>query len=302
MLSSVSHVLKDACLVGILADALLPGKDKPLWPINWGQLAPLENMQLSNDPNACYQDERIFLLLSLLVTASNYDASSFNPPSWLTVHPLTYNYCPALLLDKDKNGNKDTGPGTLGYIFYHAELCRAMVVFSGTANGCMSMIDLDYLQVPYSDLANYQEHVMGHRGFYQAYMSIRSTILDVLQSYQKAGTLKELVICGHSLGGGMSNIAAYDLAGLFPIHYSFASPRVFNISGSIHFNKLLGKRSIRVCNCCDIVVTMPLAVMPNGNSFNHVGKCSEFQNNMANYSDNHSLAYLLYYQLVAVME
>lgn len=310
MMKSITHIVKDACIVGMLTDALMPGKDRPLWPITWDQLAPLKELKLSlmgseaaidaiADSGSSYHQERLMLLLSLLVTASNYEGDSFTPPSWLTVHPLTYNICPAELVQKGK-GSEPSGNGILGYLFYHAGCQRAFLIFSGTANGCMSMIDMDYVQVPYSELTNYQDDVVGHRGFYHAYLSIRTRILELLQGYQKDGKLSELVICGHSLGGGMSTVAAFDLAGLSPLHYSFAGPRVFNVVGAQLFNKIIGDRSTRITNTSDIVPTMPMSVMPNGNSFNHVGCCTDFQYNMGNYSDNHSLAYLLHYQLVSI--
>lgn len=320
MLSTLGQVVKDTCIVGLLADALLPGKDKPLWPITWEQLSPLQalefhkiqpdNMQNVTTPESAlyhpadgarsisYHQERILLLLSLLVTARNYENDTFVPPAWLTAHPLTYNTCPSELMDKNKH-NTAAGSGILGYLFYQAECRRAFVVFSGTANGCMSMIDMDYVQVPYSGLTNYQPDVVGHRGFYLAYLSIRTQLLELLHTYQKEGKLDQLVICGHSLGGGMSTVAAFDLAGLSPIHYSFAGPRVFNTTGSQVYNKIL-PYSTRVTNDSDIVPTMPMSVMPNGNSFNHTGKLKHFLHNMGNYSDNHSLAYLLHYQLVAI--
>ena len=308
-MKTVGTVLKDACLIGILADALMPGKDSPLWPITWDQLAPLQNLEVSHNHqgssehtkigDAQYHRERLLLLLSMLVTARNYETGTFVPPSWLTVHPLTYNVCPAELMQKPKN-TEAMGAGILGYVLYHAACHRAYVVFSGTANGCMSMIDMDYVQVPYSELTNYRTEVGGHRGFYQAYLSIRPQILEALQGYQKEGNLSELVICGHSLGGGMATVAAFDLAGLSPIHYSFAGPRVFNVAGAKAFDEIVSQRSVRVTNDSDIVPTMPMAVMPNGNSFNHVGQLHHFKYNMGNYSDNHSLAYLLHYQLVAV--
>ena len=308
-MAAVGQAVKEACIVGMLADALLPGKDKPLWPITWDQLAPLQTLEIhkvspdqlsSIDPQQFHQ-ERLLFLLSLLVTARNYEIDTFIPPSWLIAHPLTYNTCPAELRPKNNNDTSSVGSGILGYMFYHAEHRRAFVVFSGTANGCMSMIDMDYVQVPYDELTNYQKDVVGHRGFYQAYLSIRPQLLNLLQDYLREEKLDQLVICGHSLGGGMSTVAAFDLAGLSPIHYSFAGPRVFNTVGSQLYDQIV-EFSVRVNNDSDIVPTMPMSVMPNGNSFNHAGNLKHFLYNMGNYSDNHSLAYLLHYQLAAITE
>jgi len=312
-MATVGIVAKDACLIGLLVDALLPGKDKPLWPITWDQLAPLQQWSLSLpqqttnvaksnglDDNHLtnYNQERLLLLLSLLVTASNYEKDEFIAPAWLTAHALQYNTCPAVLVKPEKQ-QTIASPGTLGYFFHQPDRRRGFVVFSGTANGCMSMIDMDYIQVPYSELSNYQEGVLGHRGFYLAYLSVRTQLLQLLRDYQNQGQLQELIICGHSLGGGMATVAVFDLARLSPYHYSFAGPRVLNTAGAQLFNKLV-PHSLRIVNEGDIVPTMPMAVMPNGNSFDHTHGVKNFLHNMGNYSDNHSLAYLLHYQLVTI--
>ena len=303
MLSGLTTAVKDACILNIVSDALLPGRDKPLWPIIWEQLAPLEQLQLcptqGHSKDQTYSEQRLLLLLSMLVTASNFDSQTFSPPPWLTIHPLKYSSCPALLYKKGRHTAEPDieGQGILGYIFYQPSCKRAYLVFTGTANGCMSMIDMDYQQVTYDKLLNYQETVEGHRGFYQAYLSIRPQIIELLSGYQNSRNLAELVICGHSLGGALSTVATFDLAELKPHHYNFAGPRVFNVAGANLFNQLVHS-SCRVTNSSDIVPTMPMSVMPNGNSFNHVGTICEFQHNMGNYSDNHSLAYLFHFQLV----
>ncbi|KAA8492262.1 Lipase [Porphyridium purpureum] len=50
-----------------------------------------------------------------------------------------------------------------------------------------------------------------HSGFLAAYFSIRSALLDALLPLLAAGPLRPVLICGHSLGGALSVLLAFDL-------------------------------------------------------------------------------------------
>lgn len=200
-------------------------------------------------------------------------------------------------------------------------------------------------------MGNYIPGVKVHGGFWNFYLSIYDRLTSLLQKYVNNET--QVILTGLSLGGAISTIGAIDLyqkklspssiskeAKLLPklsdysiinniIHYSFASPRAFDIIGTQHYNSLK-LTSYRIYNGSDIIPVVPLPIMPNNplsvfrgqatslsfqnsNSdtlteksingelnyyyFMHVENLIYFDINMGDYYGNHILAYLNEYDL-----
>lgn len=78
-----------------------------------------------------------------------------------------------------------------------------------------------------------------HRGFATVYMSLRQQIVSTLQ----AEGVDNIVVTGHSLGGGLATICAYDLCRTFPdanvVCHSFNAPRAGNEAFARDFNRRL---------------------------------------------------------------
>lgn len=51
-----------------------------------------------------------------------------------------------------------------------------------------------------------------HEGYKKAYLSVRNTLLDIVDSVTEWSTQWTIIVTGHSLGGSLATIAAYDLA------------------------------------------------------------------------------------------
>ncbi len=106
-----------------------------------------------------------------------------------------------------------------------------------------------------------------HRGFLNAYMS--PGIYDRIHSYI-TDEIREIYICGHSLGGALSLVCGYDLFCLFPqkkYHITvFGCPRIGNLAFKNEFNRFLPD-TLRIENGNDIVTKIPPAVF----GFHHVG-------------------------------
>jgi len=84
-------------------------------------------------------------------------------------------------------------------------------------------------------------------------------------------TLKPIIICGHSLGGGLSIPAAFFLQKEnFPVQavYTYGGPRVGNAAFREDYNWLLGHKTFRVVNQQDIVPRVPGVLM----GYRHVGQ------------------------------
>lgn len=103
-----------------------------------------------------------------------------------------------------------------------------------------------------------------HAGFLKAYRSVRAEVLDVLGT-MLAGEQRgwTIYVTGHSLGGALSTLCAYDCAKKrwqsprpVVVNYSFGSPRVGNRAFAQSFNALVPD-CWRVVNSNDAVPLVP---------------------------------------------
>ena len=192
------------------------------------------------------------------------------------------------------------------WFFYSTRMNLAVLAFTGTYNDILILYDLNYSQVD----PNLHNHAVGmkvHSGFWDLYADIREKMLVLLNDHLNADT--QLLITGHSLGGATSSLAALDLQNLtLPngttitnlIHYSFASPRVFNTVGALHFNKTV-EHSFRIVNGSDIIPTLPLPVMGVGEDYKHTKNLYQFEDNRGDYYHNHTEAYIDDYKIPTLM-
>lgn len=171
-----------------------------------------------------------------------------------------------------------------GHIFWNDEY--ACISLSGTMTAPEWKSDFDFKLVPATLLNNYKEGVKCHQGFYNLYISVRGIIWNWLNSHQD---IKTIFITGHSLGGALSTIAAYDMAQFNPIHYSFAAPRSGNILYAENFNKLL-PQSLRVCNTEDIVPQLPPSTWKD-QTFEQTNNLVPFTKSLGSLALDHVLAY-----------
>jgi predicted lipase len=228
----------------------------------------------------------------MMVTNANFELAPLKFPTWLDVIHLEYSQCPLDLVAEVTPHSKYNKPSNMGYILYSPAANIIFGVFTGTSNECLVGLDINYYQAELEELANYAPGIKGHRGIYRTYLSIRGIIVQAIETIiQGAPSPPQLILTGHSLGGALSTLAAFDLAYYKPIHYSFASLQVFNPLGANMFDRLV-QRSYRIANLADLVTISPLSVMPNGDLFSHVGTLYHFQRNLGAYAQNHALAYL----------
>ena len=96
-----------------------------------------------------------------------------------------------------------------------------------------------------------------HEGFANAYWSILSAINKAVKRHLSNG--QRLHITGHSLGGALATIAAWDLAqaGKPGGIYTFGSPRVFGRAGSKRADEIFGGRYFRCVNSNDVIPRLP---------------------------------------------
>lgn len=182
----------------------------------------------------------------------------------------------------DENYNKK---GIIGYILKKEKIC--IIVFTGTNNVSLASADLDYKQ---KKCDSFSDGYMCHGGFAKIFNDVVEQIKD------KIDYKSELYITGHSMGGGLSNICALYFKKYKPIHYSFASPMIFGEKMAYEYNKHI-KHGYRIYNMYDVVSMSPLPIMPNGDSFYHVGEPIQFGDNGGKYSYNHTESYIRAFNL-----
>ena len=133
-----------------------------------------------------------------------------------------------------------------------------------------------------------------HEGFLQTYIVFRRSIHDILDLMDKR---KRFFIAGHSLGAPLAPLALPDLAACTgfaaPILYTYASPRVGDMAFAAAYNRLHDKRSFRITNTSDLVVSIPLPVpflRFIGGYFTHVDTPIDFTIQKEDLELNHLIA------------
>ncbi|MGK7897009.1 MAG: lipase family protein [Xenococcus sp. (in: cyanobacteria)] len=99
-----------------------------------------------------------------------------------------------------------------------------------------------------------------HRGFVKAYESVQQEIYDYLRS-TSASNVSNVIVTGHSLGGALSTVCAFDIKRHFEkplniIVYTFGSPKVGNADFRKSFLKHV-PNSYRFVYGMDIVSALP---------------------------------------------
>lgn len=186
-----------------------------------------------------------------------------NPPCVVIDVPFSERYTQAAMLDskKAKPPEGDT------QLFYAISASQVLVGWRGTE-----------MNFPFSDLAtdatfrpvkpevqaNCEPKVpcadltprgSVHLGFRDAYEVARRVYSDALgKTIPVEGKLKELFICGHSLGGALGLIHAASLKDLNPLLYTYGMPRTFTLQAVACLD---GVRHFRHVNDTDLIPEVP---------------------------------------------
>ncbi|CEL96583.1 unnamed protein product [Vitrella brassicaformis CCMP3155] len=124
-----------------------------------------------------------------------------------------------------------------------------------------------------------------HAGFHQAYLSIRSRLHELIHEATggQAGEW-EVLVTGHSLGGALATLCAYDMATHGPVSrgeargppgkvllYNYGAPRVGNGAFVEKFNAKIGD-AFRVVNSRDVIARLPRGATAWILDYEHVGR------------------------------
>lgn len=122
--------------------------------------------------------------------------------------------------------------GVERYIAVNQEKKTAVVAFRGSEEGQDWVSNVD---IKMNDWAFAGDHCYVHGGFYNQYAAQRQDLVDNMQTLYDSG-IKHFIVTGHSLGGALAQLGAYDLGSKFSGAkvdlYTFGSPRVSPSKGN----------------------------------------------------------------------
>ena len=119
-----------------------------------------------------------------------------------------------------------------------------LVAFRGTERGMR-----DWLTDLNGWLSRHPKGGKVHGGMLRAWQSAKDSIIAVLEEHNP----DEVYLTGHSLGGGLAEIAAVDLSSDYWVGcITYGAPKVGNVRFAEIFQELVDSW-VRVANACDIV-------------------------------------------------
>lgn len=164
---------------------------------------------------------------------------------------------------------ENTKTDTVCTVFIHPELNDIHIAFRGTKTKTNVKTDLKFIPTSYEDKGNV------HRGFNQAYNSIKGPLAELLNKNLKKHTSDSMKfhISGHSLGGALANLCAVDLQKNHHLNVeeviTFGAPRVFDKKAAIYYQDSgLGDKTLRIIQQRDPVPK----ILTGKIGFRHVGK------------------------------
>jgi|UniRef100_A0A6C0INY6 predicted lipase len=147
--------------------------------------------------------------------------------------------------------------GELVIFGYNQYIDSIFIGFRGSSNiqNWLSNIQIIF-EHPYED-----SNIAVDKGFYDLYHSLKPSIETILSNMSMKYNTHRLLITGHSLGGALATVTAFDMiyhSLPYDINYliTFGSPRVGNYDFSAYFN-LFQVYTKRITHYYDIVPHVP---------------------------------------------
>ena len=179
-------------------------------------------------------------------------------------------------------------------LIYHGFILKSsknnIIVFRGTQEPDEWIANINAAQTDYQ--SNNAQTGKVHQGFYSLYAN--NLAVPIRKVIKQFAPNIPCYVTGHSLGGAMAVLAAFDLARNFEglrqqiQMYSYASPRVGNPKFAQSFNNLV-PNSYRIVNYADSTWLLPPTQL-NESVYLHVGQAWSFINQTGDLNPNHQLA------------
>ncbi len=179
-------------------------------------------------------------------------------------------------------------------LIYHGFMLKSsmnnIIVFRGTQEPNEWIANINATQTDYQ--SNNPQAGKVHQGFYSLYAN--NLAIPIRKAIRLFDPTIPCYVTGHSLGGAIAVLAAFDLARNFEGFrqqiqmYSYASPRVGDPNFAQSFNNLV-PNSYRVVNYADSTWLLPPTQL-NESVYLHVGQAWSFINQTGDLNPNHQLA------------
>jgi triacylglycerol lipase len=200
-------------------------------------------MALKNNENGQQFDTRTALFLAA-VCGQTY--VQYGSPDGVFLIPAGYQMAGSF-----KAQSYEDNPEYFGFVI---ESDRAIVLaFRGSGSAMDWVSDFISQQVPFKPV---KTSCQSHKGFTDIYMTCQQAVRSIVHMTDPD---KPLFITGHSLGGALATLAAFDIGtntGREPIVYTYGSPRVGDVKFARTYNRTI-KQHWRVQNEYDIVPHLP---------------------------------------------
>ncbi len=174
---------------------------------------------------------------------------------------ITTIYSNDLATDMNPDRNKDIV--SFGYVVQDKN-GNVVIVIRGTAGIWEWVHDVEFLYVPCPVTSGAGSTDDGFTAIYKA-LSIdpllKSPLVASLATLKFNLPVSSMTICGHSLGGALATITAFDVAANTPFKnpnaYTYASPRTGDPFFASAYNKAV-PNTFRIANRSDLVPKLPL--------------------------------------------
>lgn len=258
----------------------------------------MDNMTLN--PNNKYHYDPLFAKFTMLLCENVTYTNCLDPDN--IILPISFDKkIITILYSKTKYSNNTI---IYGYLFYDINSKTTFLIWSGTATARMWISDFNFQLESFPSSVNDNADVKVHEGYLNVYLKFRKQILNAWETIYKDKS-SYFVIAGHSLGGALTYISAFDFMlnhkeDIPLIIYTYGSPRVGNTEFVSQYNKLPFYRSIRIFNTEDLIPYIPLPVTQNimsGQSYlyEHCDfKSVPFTINLGSNVSNHCESYVHY--------
>ena len=171
-------------------------------------------------------------------------------------------------------------------IWYYITSCnKHIIIIRGTYFTEELEKDLKIRQIPHF----IDNSVKIHAGFYEIYQHIREEVLSIIRENY---TESKICVIGHSLGGCIATLLAYDLNDYNAVVYTLGSPHVSNKE----FAKYITTPIFRVNNEADDVSKMIVSNVSYNkanimytDSYSRIGTLVYFDDNTGNMILNHAI-------------
>ena len=195
--------------------------------------------------SVCYAYDENMASHAVNLAQASYCVSSTNEWNCETCEPsVTLDYI------VEENGSKALQG-------YDKETNSIFIAFRGSSNIQNWIDNIQIKQIsPYNDT-----NIQVEKGFYKAYNEIKPELFDNLVDLSTKYNTKDISITGHSLGGSMATLMAYDILTAYPkyqVKYliTFGSPRTGNQLFVDSFNSYR-VTSYRITHAYDMVPHVP---------------------------------------------